>query len=64
MIRAFAIWTASALGDRFFDSGVLVSAPTVGIMHNCVGAIEPCAPGCTFIGPGDVGLRLGMMDNA
>ena len=64
MIRAFAIWTASALGDRFFGSGVLVSAPTVGIMHNCVGAIEPCATGCTLIGPVDVGLRLGILDNS
>jgi hypothetical protein len=39
MIRAFAIRTASALGDRFFESG-FVSAPAVGIMSSCVGTIE------------------------
>jgi hypothetical protein len=64
MIRAFATRTASALGDGFFDSGVLGSAPVVGIMSSCVGAVEPCAPGCMFMGPVDVGLLLGMMDNA
>jgi hypothetical protein len=63
MIRAFAIWTACALGDGFFDS-VFVSATVVGIMSNCVAAIEPCAPGCTLMGPADVGLRFGMTDNA
>jgi hypothetical protein len=63
MIRAFAIWTACALGDGFFGS-VFVSATVVGIMSNCVGAIEPCAPGCTLMGPADIGLRLGIMDNS
>ena len=64
MILAFATRTASILGDRFFDSGVFASAPAVGIMSNCVGTIEPCATGCTLMGPGDVGLRLGIMDNS
>jgi hypothetical protein len=64
MIRAFAIRTASALGDRFVESCVLVSAPVVGIMSNCVGASELCAPGCTLMGPVDVGLLFGIMDNA
>ncbi|MEA2899035.1 MAG: hypothetical protein QOJ84_4650 [Bradyrhizobium sp.] len=64
MILAFAIRTASVRGDRFFDSGVLVSAPGVGIMSNCVGAIEPCSTGCMFIGPGDVGLLFGILDNS
>jgi hypothetical protein len=64
MILAFAIWTACALGDGFFESGVFVSATVVGIMSNCVGAFEPSAPGCTLIGPVDVGLRLGILDNA
>jgi len=64
MILAFATRTACALGDGFFDSGVFVSATVVGIMSNCVGAFEPSATGCTLIGPGDVGLRLGILDNA
>jgi hypothetical protein len=64
MIRAFAIRTASVLGDRFFTGGVSVSAAAVGIMRDCMGAIEPCSTGCMFIGPGDVGLLLGIMDNA
>jgi hypothetical protein len=64
MIRAFATRTASVLGDGFFGSGVLVSAVVVGIMSSCVGAIEPCATGCTLMGPGDVGLRLGILDNS
>jgi hypothetical protein len=63
MIRAFAIRTACALGDGFFASA-FVSAPAVGIMSNCMGAIEPCAPGCTLMGPADVGLRFGILDNA
>jgi hypothetical protein len=32
-------------------------------MSNGVGAFELSATGCTLIGP-DVGLRLGIMDNA
>ena len=63
MIRAFAIRTASALGDRFFESA-LVSVPAVGIISSCVGAIELCRAGCTLIGPADVGLRLGILDNS
>jgi hypothetical protein len=63
MIRAFAIWTACALGDGFFES-VFVSAAAVGIMSNGVGALEACAPGCTLMGPADVGLRFGILDNA
>lgn len=63
IILAFAIRTASVLGDRFFGSGV-VSAPAVGIVSSCIGMIESCATGCTLIGPGDVGLRLGIMDNS
>jgi hypothetical protein len=31
---------------------------------NCVGAIELCATGCTLMGPADVGVRLGIMDNS
>jgi hypothetical protein len=62
MIRALAIRTASVLGDCFF--GVVVSASAVGIMLNCVGAVEPCWMGCTLIGPADVGLLLGIIDNA
>jgi hypothetical protein len=64
VIRAFAIRTASDLGDCFFGSGVLVSAAVAGLMRNCVAAVEPCATGCTLIGPADVGLRFGIMDNA
>jgi hypothetical protein len=63
MIRAFAIRTASALGDGFFECG-FVSAAGVGIMSSCVGAIELCRAGCTLIGPADVGLRLGILDNS
>jgi hypothetical protein len=62
MIFAFATRTASVLGDRFVDSGVFVSA--VGIISSCVGAIEPCATGCTLMGPVGVGLRLGILDNS
>jgi hypothetical protein len=64
MIRALAIRTASVRGDRFSGSGVFVSAAAVGIMRNGVGTLEPCATGCMFIGPVDVDLRLGIMDNA
>lgn len=63
MILALATRTACALGDGFFER-VLVSATVVGIISNCVGAIEPCATGCTLMGPVDVGLRLGIMDNS
>ena len=62
MIRAFAMRTASALGDGFV--GRCVSAPAVGSMLNCVGAIEPCWRGCTFIGPVRVDLLFGITDNA
>jgi hypothetical protein len=42
-----------------------VCPPAVGIMGSSgVGAIEPCSTGCMFIGPGDVGLRLGILDNS
>jgi hypothetical protein len=64
MIRAFATRTASALGDRFFESGVSAPAPAVGIMSSWVGAIELCGAGCTLIGPADVGLRFGILDNS
>jgi hypothetical protein len=64
MILAFATRIASALDDGFFGSGVLVSAPAVGIMSNCVGAIEPCSTGCTLMGPVEVGLLFGIMDNS
>jgi hypothetical protein len=64
IILAFAIRTASVLGDRFFASDVFVSASAVGIMSNCVGAIEPFSTGCMLMGPVDVGLLLGIMDNA
>jgi hypothetical protein len=63
MIRAFATRTASALADGFSES-VFVPAPAVDIMSNGVGAFELSATGCTLIGPVDVGLRLGIMDNA
>jgi hypothetical protein len=63
MIRAFAIRTASARGDGFFDGSVFGSVPAVGIMSSCVGAIELCAPGCTLIGPADVGFRFGILNN-
>jgi hypothetical protein len=63
MIRALATRTASALEDGFFGSGVFAS-PAVGIMVDCVAAIEPWPTGCTLIGPVDVGLLSGIMDNA
>jgi hypothetical protein len=63
MILAFATRTACALGDGFFER-VFASATVVGIISNCVGAFEPSAAGCTLMGPGDVGLRLGILDNA
>jgi hypothetical protein len=63
VIRALATRTASVRGDCFFGGGAFVSVPAVGIMRNCVGAIEPCSTGCMLIGPGDVGLLLGIMDN-
>jgi hypothetical protein len=62
MIRALAMRTASVLGDGFF--GRCVSAPAVGSMLNCVGAIEPCWTGCTLMGPLDVGFFAGITDNA
>jgi hypothetical protein len=64
MIRAFAIRTASVLGVCFFECGAFVSVSAVGIMPNCVGAIELSCRGCTFMGPADVGLHLGITDNA
>jgi hypothetical protein len=64
IIRAFAIRTASILDDCFFDGAVFVSVAAVGIMSTGVGAIEPCATGCTLIGPVDDGLLLGMTDNS
>jgi hypothetical protein len=64
IIRAFAIRTASALGVCFFDSRVFVSVSAVGIMRNCMAAIEPCSTGCTLMGPVDVDLFLGIIDNA
>jgi hypothetical protein len=64
MIRAFAIRTASVLGVCFFECGGCVSAPAVGSMRNCVGAIEPCWTGCMLIGPVGVDLRFGIADNA
>jgi hypothetical protein len=63
MILALATRTACALGDGFFER-VFVSATVVGIISSCVGAMEPCATGCTLMGPVDVGLRLGIMDNS
>jgi hypothetical protein len=62
MIRAFAMRTASVLGDGFF--GRCVSAPAVGSMRNCVGAIEPCWTGCTLMGPVRVGLFPGITGNS
>jgi hypothetical protein len=64
IIRAFAIRTASVLGVCFFDSRVFVSVSAVGIMRNCMGAIKPCSTGCTLMGPVDVDLFLGIIDNA
>ena len=64
MILAFATRTASIRGDCFFGSGVLVSVAAVGIMGIGVAAVEPCSTGCTLMGPVDVGLRLGINDNA
>jgi hypothetical protein len=64
IIRAFAIRTASVLGVCFFDSRVFGSVSAVGIMRNCMGAIEPCSTGCTLMGPVDVDLFLGTIDNA
>jgi hypothetical protein len=61
VIRALAMRTASVLGDGFFGC---VSAPPVGCMRNCVGAVEPCWAGCTLIGPVRVGLFPGITDNA
>jgi hypothetical protein len=65
MIRALATRTASVLGDGFFfGNGVFVSVAAVGIISDWVGAIEPCATGCMVMGPGEVGLRFGIRDNA
>jgi hypothetical protein len=65
MILAFAIRTASVLGDGFFGSGVSVSAPAVGIQgSNGVAAIEPCSTGCMLIGPVIFALLFGILDNA
>jgi hypothetical protein len=65
MILAFATRTASVLVGGFSGSGVFVSAPAVGIMGSSgVGIVEPCSRGCTFMGPVDVGLLLGIMDNS
>jgi hypothetical protein len=65
IILAFATRTASVLGDGFFDSGVLVCAPAVGIPGSSgVAAIEPCSTGCMLIGPVNFGLLFGIMDNA
>jgi hypothetical protein len=64
IILAFAIRTASVLGVCFFECGGFVSASAVGIMLNCVGAIELCWKGCTLMGPVDVGLFLGITDNS
>jgi hypothetical protein len=65
MILAFAIRTASLLVGRFFGYGVFCCPPAAGIMgSNGVGAIDPCAAGCTLMGPGDVGLLFGITDNA
>jgi hypothetical protein len=64
MIRAFAIRTASVLGVCFFDARVFVSVSAVGIMRNCMAAIEPCSTGCTFMGPVGVDLFLAIIDNA
>jgi hypothetical protein len=61
VIRAFAMRTASILGDGFFGRCV---APAVGSMRNCVGAIEPCWTGCMLIGPVRVGSFAGITDNA
>jgi hypothetical protein len=63
IIRAFAIRTASVLGVCFFDSRVFVSVSAVD-MRNCMGAIKPCSTGCTLMGPVDVDLFLGIIDNA
>jgi hypothetical protein len=62
-IRALATRTASVRDDCFFGSGGGVSAPVVGIMRNCAGAIEPCSTGCMLIGPGGVGWLFGIIDN-
>jgi hypothetical protein len=64
VIRAFAIRTASVLGVGFFDSRVFVSVSAVGIMRNCMAAIESRSAGCTLMGPVDVDLFLGIIDNA
>jgi hypothetical protein len=64
MIRAFAMRTASVLGDGFFGGDGRVAVPAVGSMRNCVGAIEPCRAGCTLIGPGDVSLFPDISDNS
>ena len=65
MMRAFAIRTASVLVGRCFGTGAFVCAPAAGIMGSSgVAAIEPCSKGCTLMGPGDVGLRFGIINNA
>jgi hypothetical protein len=63
MILAFAARTASALDDGFCGSGVFAS-PAVGIMGNGMGTIEPWSTGCMLIGPVDVGLLFGIMNNS
>lgn len=62
MIRAFAIRTASVLGVCCFECSGCVSAPAVGSMRNCEGAIEPCRTGCTLMGPVGVDLLLGISE--
>lgn len=65
MILAFAIRTASERVAGLFGWGVFVGFPPIGIMgSNCMAANELCAPGCMLMGPVDVGLRLGIMDNS
>src|SRR6266481_6340390 len=64
VIPALAARTASILVGCCFGCGVFAAFPTVGIIGSpCVG-IEPRSTGCIVIGPGDVGLLLGILNTA
>jgi hypothetical protein len=57
-----AVPTASVRVGCFFGCAALVAFRAVGIIG--VGIIEPRSMGCILIGPVDVDLVLGIIDNA
>ncbi|WP_305711951.1 hypothetical protein [Bradyrhizobium sp.] len=64
LIFAFAIRTASARMDCFFETffGFLFVSADIGC--DCINVIEPCSKGCTLMGPVNGGFGRGMLDNA